>query len=101
MRRTIIALAAIATLSSAHAAVQTVEADNGAVYRIVEITHGRGGIANASVYSPDGDALNISFDCAGHMVITSMNAQASGPYQSVPPRSVAGRIGQLACGGRQ
>jgi hypothetical protein len=88
-----------ASPSSAHAAVQTVEADNGAVYRIVEVTHSRSGTASASVYPPDGGPLLISFDCAGHMIIYSLDAHAGGPSQYVPPRSVAGRIAQIACAG--
>jgi len=99
MRRTFIAIAAaLATLSSAQAA-QSVEADNGLIYRVIEITHGRSGSAQASVYSPEDDLLSISFDCAGHMMIYSTDAHSFGPSQTVPPRSVAGKIAQLACAG--
>jgi hypothetical protein len=100
MFRTIIAISTaitLSTLSGAQAAVQTVEADNGEVYHIVQITHGRGGQAAADVSAPDGN-LNISFDCDGQMTVYSYGAHAFGPMQYVPPRSVAGRIAAIACG---
>jgi hypothetical protein len=80
------------TLSAAHAAVQTVEADNGEVYRVMQTIHSRDGTAQAQIATPDNDVMNFVFDCRGHMA-----TQTSG-MRSIPPRSVAGRIAAIACG---
>lgn len=69
MRRSILALAVIAPISIAHAE-QTVEADNGGVYRIDQIAHDIHGGAEALVYGPSapGDIVapvDLVFDCHG------------------------------------
>src|SRR5580704_12001817 len=98
MRRTIIVAIStaitLATLSGAYAAVQAVEADNGAVYRIMDMVHPspQYGNAQAQIADPDGNIMNFVFDCRGHMA-----SFAGGGMRSVPPRSVAGRIAQIAC----
>jgi hypothetical protein len=56
--------------SAAHAAVQTVEADNGEVYRVMQTIHSRDGTAQAQIATPDKDVMNF----------------------------LAGRIAQIACG---
>lgn len=94
MRRILLTIAAtLATLSSAQAAIQTVEADNGAVYRIMQIERWTNGTSQASIADPDGEVMNFVFDCRGHMA-----SFAGGGMRSIPPRSVAGRIAQIACG---
>lgn len=108
MQRTIVALTAIAgvvalsadTISSASAASQTVEADNGGVYRIEDIGHDIHGGAAVIVYGPSapGDVtapMQLAFDCRGHMV----NQIGMSAPVYVPPRSVAGRIEAIACAG--
>jgi hypothetical protein len=81
-------VAVCATLS----AVQTVEDDNGAVYRILHVTHPwRDGPAQAQVATPDNDVVNLLFDCHGHM------APFDSGMRSIAPRSVAGRIAEIAC----
>ena len=99
MRHTIIAsAAALAFIHNAHAAVQTVEADNGAVYRITETRQSVAGGMEAVVYPPgapndDVDPMLLWFDCKGHM----KRFDRMGPMKYVPPNSVAGRIAQIAC----
>jgi hypothetical protein len=100
MRHTIIAIAAaaLAFIPSAHAAVQTVEADNGAVYRITETRPAVMGGVEAIVYPPSApgdyvDPMGLWFDCKGHM----KRFDRMGPMTYVPPHSVAGRIAQIAC----
>jgi hypothetical protein len=102
MNRTIIAItAALATLSSAHAAVQTVEADNGAVYEILYTTHDpMTGEAHAHVLTPDNEEIHIVFDCHGRMIIPSVYSVRA-PIRAIPPRSVAGRVAAIACGRAQ
>ena len=94
-RRPLVRFAALATLSGAHAAVQTVEADNSAVYRIMDMVHPspQYGNAQAQIATPDGQVMNFVFDCRGHMA-----SFAGGGMRSIPPRSVAGRIAAIACG---
>jgi hypothetical protein len=105
MRRTIIAItAALATLSSAQAAVQTVEADNGAVYRILGI-HVQAtkfqGISQTYVTTEVADDSNemtyLTFDCNGSFSLETASGSHSG-WRHIPARSVAGRIAQIACG---
>jgi hypothetical protein len=95
MRRTFIAIAAaLATLSSAQAAVQTVEADNGTVYEILWTSRDANGAngAQAQILTPDNETVNMMFSCEGHMMFPS-------GWRAIPPRSVAGRISQIACTG--
>jgi hypothetical protein len=100
--RTIIAISTaitLATLSGAQAAVQTVEADNGEVYRITEIRPAMVGGVEAIVYPPGApgdytEPMGLLFDCKGHM----KHFNLMGPMTYVPPRSVAGRIAAIACG---
>jgi hypothetical protein len=93
MTRTFIAIAVtLATLSSAQAQ-QTIEADNGAVYRIIQTRHYDDGTAQTAVSTPDVDTIGLIFDCRGHMA-----TQSSGMH-SIAPHSVAGRISQIACAG--
>jgi hypothetical protein len=91
----IAAAAALAFIPSAHAAQwPTVEADNGAVYRILDMVHPspRHSDAQAQIEDPDGRIMNFVFDCQGHMASFS-----GGGMRSIAPRSVAGRIAQIAC----
>ena len=73
MRHIIITAAAIAFISSAHAAVQTVEADNGTVYRITEIRPSLSGGGMEAIVYPSGapgdyiEPMGLFFDCKGHM----------------------------------
>jgi hypothetical protein len=90
-----IAAAALAFVPSAHA--QTIEADNGAVFKIINLIHpdpsSYEGTAQAQIYTPDGELVSLMFDCKGHM----KRMDLMGPMTSIPPRSVGGRIGQIAC----
>jgi hypothetical protein len=74
---------------------ETVEADNGAIYK-VDLGHieviGRG--VSAQVVKDEGDEVvpyAITFDCNGHYIM------ANSGWQFAPPRSVIGRIAALAC----
>lgn len=90
---------------SCHAAQrnwQTVEADNGAAYKIDRnsISHYANGGAHIIVYAVEGpgfDARNLRrlyFDCRGHYRDESHGA---GPIEYAPPRSVVGKMGDIAC----
>jgi hypothetical protein len=81
---------------------QTVEADNGAAYKVDlnSISHYANGGAHIIVYAverPGFDARNLRrlyFDCQGHY------RGESGPIGQItyaPPRSVVGRISNIAC----
>ena len=85
-----IAAAALAFIPSAHAQ-QTVEADNGAVYHILRTMHYSDGTAQAAISTPDVDTVRLIFDCHGHM------ATFNSGLRSIAPRSVAGRIADIAC----
>jgi hypothetical protein len=92
-----------ASPSSAQAAVQTVEADNGAVYRITGINPTGFGGVDAIVYPPGapGDfitPMQIRFDCHGHMRVHSYS-YVSDPVEYIPPRSVGSGLAQVACAG--
>jgi hypothetical protein len=90
-----IAAAAIAFVPSAHATVQTVEADNGAVFEILWTSRsdpsGTNGAA-AQILTPDHETVNMMFNCRGQMMFPE-------GLRAIPPRSVAGRIAQIACTG--
>jgi hypothetical protein len=81
---------------------QSIEADNGAVYRIDmnSIKPGNGGAAEIMVYADEGGASDnvvnlkfLLFDCRGRFL--DMNSPAPSAY--APPKSVAGQIGAIAC----
>jgi hypothetical protein len=95
-----IALTALALIPSAQAlynkADRTVEADNGAVYEILYITR-NATQANAHILTPDNEELHFQFDCHGHMMVS--HGFDSSSIRTVPPRSVAGRIAEIACAG--
>jgi hypothetical protein len=95
MRRTFItiALTALAFIPKAQAA-HTVEADNGAIYEILWTSRDASGTngAAAQILTPDHETVNMMFSCEGHMMFPS-------GWRSIPPRSVAGRISQIACTG--
>jgi hypothetical protein len=94
MRHILITAAAeLAFIPSAQAAVQTIEADNGAVFKIIQMIHPSrdGDVGQAQIYTPDGEFINLLFDCRGNISV------GYGHMHSVPPRSVGGKIGQLAC----
>jgi hypothetical protein len=99
MRRTIVVAIStaitLATLSEAQAAVQTVEADNGAVYEIL-YTARNADHAEAHILTPDNEEIRFIFDCHGRMIVGSDFNSSN--IRSIPPRSVAGRIAQIACG---
>ncbi len=95
MCRAIVAIASaitIATLSGAYGAVQTVEADNGAVYRILQVVHPWNG-GPARPKSPRRiTMLSIYYSIAmgtWRRLISGMRA--------IAPRSVAGQIAEIAC----
>jgi hypothetical protein len=95
MRYILIAAAALAFVPSARA--QTIEADNGAVFKIINLTHPNPssyeGTAEAQIYTPDGELVSLMFDCKGHM----KRMDIMGPMTYIPPRSVGGKIGRIAC----
>lgn len=80
---------------------ETVEADNGATFRILSTqvidNHWRGGdkpYAMATVVDDDGAVRILVFDCEGSYAPGDV---AHAPWQHVPPRSVAAGISQIAC----
>jgi hypothetical protein len=90
----------LATLSGAQAFTPrnltgpVVESDNGQRYQIEDITRREGGFVELNIYvhGAPGDIMapeRMMFDCRGHMY--------NGAWAYVPPRSVAGRIAQIAC----
>jgi hypothetical protein len=92
---------------SCHAAQsnwQTVEADNGAAYKVDlnSISHYARGDADMIVYSVDGPNYNpanlrrLYFDCRGHF---RDEAGPIGQIEYAPPRSVAGKMSDIACTG--
>jgi hypothetical protein len=82
---------------------QSVEADNGALYKIDlnSISHLNNGTADAIVYAVDGAGYNpenmrrLWFDCHGHY--QDLTGPGVGPTQYAPPRSIAGRLSEIAC----
>jgi hypothetical protein len=88
-----IAAAALAFIPGAQAQ-QTIEADNGAVFHILRTMHYSDGTAQAAISTPDADEIGLISDCRGHM------ATFNSGLRSIAPRSVAGRIAQIACGAR-
>ena len=81
---------------------RNVEADNGAVYKIDlnSIRHDKAGAAEAMVYAVEGSAYNpenmhwLWFDCHGKFRDQTGRV---GPVQYAPPRSIAGRLSDIAC----
>ncbi len=72
-----------------------IESDNGQRYQIEDVTPYPGGGVQLNVYvhGAPGDVMapeRMLFDCRGHMY--------DGSWAYVPPRSVAGRFAQIACG---
>src|SRR5882672_2068261 len=84
---------------------QSVEADNGAVYKIDmnSISHNNNGTADLVVYAVEGPGYNpanmrrLWFDCQGRY--RDLSAPGIGPTQYAPPRSIAGRLSEIACAG--
>ncbi len=84
---------------------QKLEADNGAVYQINmnSISHYNTGAAEVVVYAVEGPGFSpenmrrLWFDCQGHF--RDQTGPGFGPTQYAAPRSVAGRIGEIACAG--
>jgi TPR repeat protein len=87
---------------------QTIEADNGAVYAldlksIVQMANGLGATSGVTVgvYVVEGELFDPNglrsfiFDCAGHFQIFS--GAGFSPMRYAPPRSIAAKIGILAC----
>jgi hypothetical protein len=83
---------------------QSVEADNGAVYKINlnSISHNNNGTADVVIYAAEGPGYNpanmrrLWFDCQGRY----RDLTAPGlPTQYAPPRSIAGRLSEIACAG--
>jgi hypothetical protein len=83
---------------------KSIEADNGAVYKVdlnsvSRYTNGTLDILIYAVEGSDFDPRNLSrlwFDCRGHF---RDQTNGIGPTQYAAPRSIAGRISQLACAG--
>ena len=100
-------VAAVILTHAARAAEVTIEADNGAIYKVdmgaikyQTLENGFGGIwsrAETSVRIVQGDEYipkYFYFDCRGHFV----DADTMGGFpQYAPPRSVIGRISALVC----
>jgi hypothetical protein len=84
---------------------QNVEADNGAIYKVDlnSISHYNNGTADVVVYAVEGSSYNpenmrrLWFDCQGRF--RDETGRHIGPAQYAPPRSIAGRIGEIACVG--
>lgn len=76
--------------------VATVEADNGTPYMIIRTNPVSRSGAEAIVNSPNGP-LDMVYDCIGNMMVTDLSSGRSSNLQYVPPRSVAAKIGQIAC----
>jgi|GEM_PF-5593485 len=84
---------------------KNIEADNGAVYKIDlnSISHYNNGTADVVVYAVEGASYNpenmrrLWFDCQGHF--RDETGPGFGPTEYAPPRSIAGRISQVACAG--
>jgi hypothetical protein len=84
---------------------QNVEADNGAIYKIDlnAISHYNNGTADVVVYAVEGSRYNpenmrrLWFDCHGRF--RDETGAHIGSTQYAPPRSIAGRIGKIACAG--
>lgn len=82
-----------------------VEADNGAVYQIDlnSISRYNNGTADIVVYAVEGSSYNpehmhrLWFDCHGRF--RDETGPSFGTMQSAPPRSMAGRISEIACAG--
>ncbi|SHM07154.1 hypothetical protein SAMN05444159_7594 [Bradyrhizobium lablabi] len=82
---------------------RSVEADNGAVYKIDlnSINHYSNGTADAFVYFVEGAGYNpenlrvLWFDCRGHY---RDQTGGLGPVLYAPPRSAAGALADIACG---
>jgi hypothetical protein len=77
---------------------ETVEADNGSIYK-VDLGHieviGRG--VRARLIKDEGDEVlpySVAFDCGGHYYMSGL------AWQYAPPRSVIGRIATLSCATR-
>jgi hypothetical protein len=77
---------------------ETVEADNGSIYKVdlghIEII-GRG--VRARLIKDEGDEVSpysVVFDCGGHYYMANLG------WQYAPPRSVIGRVAALACATR-
>ncbi|WIG52220.1 MAG: hypothetical protein OJF48_003138 [Afipia sp.] len=107
----IIAIGAVAITNSAFSQAaykpqwQKVEADNGAVYQIDlnSISHFSNGTAESVVYAVEGPGYNpenmrrLWFDCQGKY--RDSTGPGIGPTSYAPPRSIIGRISQIACAG--
>ena len=78
------------------------ESDNGAVFRydLNSVQHYNNGTARMLVYSVEGSDFmpqnlrNLWFDCNGHY---KDETAGIGPTLYAPPRSVAGRLSEIAC----
>jgi len=84
---------------------QTIEADNGAIYKVDmnSISHNRNGTADMLVYFDEGSRYiptnlrRLWFDCQGRY--RDLSPPGIGPTQYAPPRSIAGRLSEIACAG--
>ena len=84
---------------------KTLEADNGAIYKIDlnSISHYHNGTADMIVYAVEGSGYNpenmhrLWFDCHGNF--RDETGPRFGETEYAPPRSMAGRISEIACAG--
>jgi hypothetical protein len=84
---------------------KSVNADNGAVYKIDlnSISHYSNGTADVVVYAVEGSGYNpenmrrLWFDCQGHF--RDSTGPSIGPVSYVPPKSLAAQISQIVCVG--
>jgi hypothetical protein len=84
---------------------QNIEADNGAGYKIDlnSISHYNNGTADVVVYAVEGPGYNpenmrrLWFDCKGRY--KDLTVSVVGPTRYAPPRSIAGKLSEIACAG--
>jgi hypothetical protein len=84
---------------------QNIEADNGAAYKIDlnSISHYNNGTADVVVYAVEGPGYNpenmrrLWFDCKGRY--KDLTVSVTAPTQYAPPRSIAGKLSEIACAG--
>lgn len=109
VRGTTLATATIAALLTSSAAFpqapnwRDVEAANGAIYKVNmnSISPDADGSTEVIVYAADGSTFNpdnlrrLWFTCKAHY--RDLTVVGIGPLQYAPPRSIAGRIGEIAC----
>jgi hypothetical protein len=87
-----IAIAAALAFIPSTRAEQTVEADNGAAYRVMgtHIPYDHNAPISIEVYDNNNHLMMLMFDCKGHIM-------SEEGWHNLPSRSVAAQIAQLGC----